>query len=1185
MARLLLLLICSLALASTKAQSPAYIYGTPSSASGTSQYTFGANGTAGARTQFVYAAGIFNNLTGITPIKTLYFYSDTTVADTITYTNLSITMGEFATMPGTNLAWNTSAANSTQVINANNIALIIKDSSWFKIDLTTPYIYDPSKSLLIDISVGGQSPFAGVWKIKTTSGAGFVASSSQFSATPNILNGGSTAILGVDPITGLNNAGIERVLLPSVCANNQDAQVKVRNGGQNVINQVTVGWSINGVVQTPISLAGPIDTFGSANNDTIITLGNVSFVSGVQTIKAWVSSPNSTPDSSPIDDTINFTMGSSLNGTYNIGPAGAFATVAAAVQAAKSYGVCAPVLFLVDSGTYFSQIDITGRINGASAVNTITFKGVDKAKTILSWSALAVNSKHVIKLQNTAYITFRDLTIKPTGSANAWGIHLLDSCLGITIKNCVIDLSSAAASVAANATAGITVSSMPTGLCIPGPCATALNAASRADSLEIDSNTILFGYEGINITGNATVNKGRNHKITNNSILYAYQNSINLVQQENVIVSNNIIVPRASGVAAMGVGVFCSAVTSTASGQKTVISRNRIYGYSTAGISMNACLGADSLNKGLIINNMLGGLEQSIDGNPLYITDSKNWSVAHNSMNRDFENTAAITASGIRILGTSSGISIFNNIISISKQGLALPLHILTTGNVDSMDRNVLYRKDISNAQVLSLGSTTYTLTNYKGAGGFNTNSAVTPVSFINDTNLYLQNACGFPAGIPLSYASSDIDGNARSQTSPVIGAQENAGKANNIALLNVINPVSPITAGTQNLRVLVQNIGNNAVGFVNLTYQLNSYTPVTQMVTLTNPLAVCDTTTISLPGLTFNVADTINKFMAYTDSPNGFADAEPNNDTIKLKLYAPLGGVYTLGGPGADFVTFDDAATALRSAGMKSAVTFMVNPGNYTERLTLTGPIAGLSKTNDITFDGVNNLTRTISYAGNAGSPHTVKIDNVKYVTLRNLSIFTLGSAWGYAVHISGNANACKIKNCNIAVSGAGSASTSINFVGVTVSGATPTTATRIDSVEIDSNTISYGYYGVSIYAATGAANIGQFNRIRYNTIGNAQFYSVFLTQQQTPEVTGNTIVCRGATGGVGIFCQSVTTPAGASVSTRIIGNTISNYGAAGISMNTTTNASSALKGRIINNAIGGTEKAAAANGIYLTG
>ncbi len=1165
---------------------PFYKNASPSRATGNvgNNMPFGNSSALGIRLQAFYPPGLFGSTvpTGGITMNRLYFFADTTSVDTMIYSNLTIVLGELSSAPGTAFVWNT-ASRMTTVISGGGNRIIALDTNWFYIDLTTPYVYDPSKYLMVDFTINGQTPFIFSWNTKSGPSSGtMLSATNSAAATPNSLSiGGGMPAIGFDPFKGQNNAGIERVIQPAVCASSQDVVVKVKNSGINVINSVTVNWKANGTTQTPFVLTAPIDTFGSPKNDTILTIGTVSFISGPVDIIAWVSAPNSSTDPDHSNDTIFYKMGASLNGIYSVGGS-VFPTISSAVQALMDFGVCGPVTFRVDTQTFFEQVNIVGRVNGASTTNTIVFEGVDQQKSVIAWGPGIVNAKHIIKLQGAAYIIFRNLTVRSLSNTYGWGFHLLDTCKVIGIKKCILDNSAAASSATANNTAGISISGMPTGTCIPGPCATSLSTAARADSLEIDSNTFLYGYEAINITGNATTLLGTAHKIRNNKILYAYQNSINLVSQNNVLITNNTIFPRQTGAA--NVGIFLSAVGSMNATSRTIVNGNKISGYSTAGISLNNCLGSDSINKGLITNNFIGGMEQLIDANPVYITGCKNWSVSDNSINRDIPNSSVITAAGIRVLGTTSNITILNNIISIGKVGLGIPIHLLLASNVDSMNNNAFFRADtVTNNQLINIAGTAYSFANFKGAGGFNTNSAFVKPSFRNDTSLYLTNVCGLPVGLPLSYVSKDIDGTNRSNP-PIVGAHEKILTNNNLAVISLKQPVSPIVPGTTQLKVLVQNLGGNSVVSFTTAYRLNGASPVTQVVTPGTPLGQCDTMTVTFSGLSIGINDSVVQFVVYTYLPNSSPDSDPSNDTIKPRLFTPLGGNYNIGGPNASFANFTEAVSALQASGIKSAVNFNVYPGTYNEQVTLTGPITGASPTNRISFDGFDSTNRVLTYSGNGGAPHTLKINNAPYVTFKNLKIQTTGSGYGWAIQISGISNACKIKNCAIDISGAGTSNTTTNFMGITVSGATVTTANRADSLEIDSNTINYGYQGINIYAATGSS-VGQFNKIRNNIILNSQQYGIYLVYQQTPEVLNNIIMNRGSNAGVGIYCQNVTTPATGTLFTNISGNKLSNYATAGIYLNTCTNASSTLKGRITNNAIGGLEKLAAGNSLYATG
>jgi hypothetical protein len=107
-----------------------------------------------------------------------------------------------------------------------------------------------------------------------------------------------------------NDAGASQIvgLTPPYCNGPQLIQVEVVNYGNNVINNLGVGWSINGTNQPQISLTTPIDTNNStAGNTLIVTLGTVN-INGNTTINAWTISPNSSSDSSPLNDSTSITM-------------------------------------------------------------------------------------------------------------------------------------------------------------------------------------------------------------------------------------------------------------------------------------------------------------------------------------------------------------------------------------------------------------------------------------------------------------------------------------------------------------------------------------------------------------------------------------------------------------------------------------------------------------------------------------------------------------------------------------------------------------------------------------------------------------------------------------------------------------------------------------------------------------
>lgn len=105
----------------------------------------------------------------------------------------------------------------------------------------------------------------------------------------------------------ITDAGIAAIQTPSAsfCTDGvTKVQVKVllENFGRKDLTGVTIGWSVNHVVQTPYTWSGTLKW----NATTSVTLGSLVFNAGVDTVIAWTTKPNSLVDSIPLDDTARY---------------------------------------------------------------------------------------------------------------------------------------------------------------------------------------------------------------------------------------------------------------------------------------------------------------------------------------------------------------------------------------------------------------------------------------------------------------------------------------------------------------------------------------------------------------------------------------------------------------------------------------------------------------------------------------------------------------------------------------------------------------------------------------------------------------------------------------------------------------------------------------------------------------
>ena len=117
--------------------------------------------------------------------------------------------------------------------------------------------------------------------------------------------------------------------------------------------------------------------------------------------------------------------------------------------------------------------------------------------------------------------------------------------------------------------------------------------------------------------------------------------------------------------------------------------------------------------------------------------------------------------------------------------------------------------------------------------------------------------------------------------------------------------------------------------------------------------------------------------------------------------VFAALNGAYTIGsGPatGTNYLTFSSAVSDMVSGvradggpangvGVSGPVVFTVAAGTYNEQI-LIPVITGASPLNTITFDGVDPLTRVITWSSVTSGDYTIRLNGADYIRFLNLGI-----------------------------------------------------------------------------------------------------------------------------------------------------------------------------------------------------
>jgi len=435
-----------------------------------------------------------------------------------------------------------------------------------------------------------------------------------------------------------DNAGVFAMISPkNFCPGTATFSVDVADLGLNPVGSVYLGWSVDGVVQAPVTYTTKIPLYG----DAVVTLGSYTFAAGVKhTLKAWSYLPNGNTDTKASDDTLVVTnIAPSLSGTFTINPAGSgtsnFTTFAAATAYLNASGVCGPVLFKVSPGTYNEQV-ILGNVSGTSATNTITFDGGDSSKTSVTAMGAAAGQA-AMTLNGSSYVTVKRMGFYTGNTTSSMTFHITSGASYNNVIGCIIICDTTTTNT--NNAFAMSGSSSPT-------------ATDGSHHNTIYNNIVKGGYYGFTCYGSGTSSPSIGNQIIHNRITQAYYYGLYAPYQKDYKIQGNTIFVRPNA-ANSTYGLYASY------GDNGVIDGN-IISSNYMGIYPYY---ADYYITGgttYITNNIVYGQYYTSGGYSIYAYYSANTKIWHNTI----YNTLPSSGYGIYCYGQSSNnLDVRNNII------------------------------------------------------------------------------------------------------------------------------------------------------------------------------------------------------------------------------------------------------------------------------------------------------------------------------------------------------------------------------------------------------------------------------------------------------------------------------------------------------------------------------------------
>jgi len=1085
--RLMVLLTCILASVNLFAQvvsAPPYF-----NATGTTANAFPLNSATSNKINWIYGPGAFTSLgagSG-TPlpagqlITKIFIKFSATVNATTAYPNFTISMGQnvgtasnFGTVSNTSYAFNTGL---TTVFNQSGFQFTgITANAWYGITLQTPFPYNPSLGLVVEVkanpSTAGGNGVANV----TTSGQ-MQRCYGAFASATGTSNTGLTPIgFEVIPSSGCTSPPTPGTITVSpstpFCLG---GTASLTLTGNSTGSGQTYQW------QSSTISGGPYTSISGATNTmaTVSPSATSYYRCQVTCGGNTVSTPEAMVTVNPPFPGGNYTINSALpTGGSN------FQSFSAAV-AAMSCGISSSIVFDVapGSGPYNEQITLPSSI-GSNATKTVTFNG--NGNTI-QFASTDANNRHVIRLDGADYITFDNFTINASSGTYGWGVHLMNGADYNTFSLCNINTSTT------NVTA---YNHVP--IVVVNSVTSPLTTGNGGNYNTFIDDNVNGGYYAAVTYGTAIGTENFNNSFINVQFKNFYSYGLYAAYQKNLTVSGcdfsrptRITTTTTASVymttGCMGALVENSRIHNYFDSLST--STSTLYGIYVAGDGSSAF--PNRLINNVIYNQNSNGIQYGV-----YTSGADYLQVYHNTISLDNTSSTAGTTYGIYQTTAAVGQDYRNNMISITRggSGAKVGLNFVTTTSAITSNYNVVYMGGAGSGTLNygNFGGTNFaTLANWQTANGgiYDLNSSAADPAYLSPSTgdftptSILVNNLGSNVGVMF-----DILGNPRTVLSPDPGAFEfdivgmDAG-------ISWVSPTTPTTAGLKTITVSVINNLSTVIHSLQLAYTDGS-TPVVETFTGLN------ITSGNAQNFSFSTQYNLTgnaTLRSYIMTVNGSLDDAQGNDTTAWQsLCLSLNGNYTInaGAPASvtNFQSFTALSNALSCGGVTGPLTVDVVSGSgpYNEQVTFTA-YPGASAVNTVTINGNGN---TLTFPSGTDF-HTLRLNGADYLRFTNLNIATTGSAGAIALIMSNAADNNQFTACNFSVPGGNVTSTS-SCVAFSASTTSPTSGGANGSNNLFSTcTMTGGYYCVSVYGASGATNQG--NQFSGCTIKEYYIYGLY--------------------------------------------------------------------------------------------
>ena len=969
----------------------------------------------------------------------------------------------------------------------------ISSQGWHDFMLSTPFVLPPNHNLLVywecrHGSYASAPYFYGTYfnVARCIYNDGWNSFPTSGGYTTNVRSDIRVLLrpLGTDDSNSVAMHAIDSPL-PGAANGSVQVVVTIKNVGVKNLTSAQLGWSVNGVPQTPVTWKGNLP---SDFNDTV-TLGSyLQSLDKYDTVLVWVNTPNNSYDSTTYDDTLSvmtFGCASPFAGKYVIGSGkGAdFATMEDAFEKLSICGSKGTVRFLLQSGDYkHLTVEDLSKVMGNDTLiigslaghrDSVRFWGGDRSDLVV------FDNAHNVVLENVSLLFDYDSWMTQRG------IFFQGDVSNIEVRHCYLQMDTNSGS---------------NGYGVYRP-----NGSPSNDLRFIGNEFYGGGYAFYLMGGNGSSAFGQRMVFDSNYVHGQSNGFYTLEYCDFSSFSHNVFIgfcPEGSYNYYYSEAYFVNF---------SLFNGNKYDYYDFDGGSYYGEFYQINTNntssRALFCNNeFIGDKQEGYGGGVMVYMDNSNV---------DFYNNSVLVRNGqgLNVYGYGTAtVNINNNIFASSGvEGYAINIGNLG-GGVGTVDYNLYYAKDFVGS---CGGREPQTLADWQQLTGQDWHSLYSKPIFFNlpdlDTlydspklydrswkhqlNLAIYSGldCPVPTGVTM-----DILGKPRTGNS-VMGCYCADPMGLDAAISGQSGLASSVLKGTTStVSAVLTNMGKANLTSAQIGWSSNGVAQ--QGKSWTGNLATYASDTVLLGNVVTTTWD--NQIKIWVSNPNNALDSNHRNDTLLFNYVgcdSMYKGSYLVGSNGR-FASLGEAMESISICGLDGPVTLLVQKGSY-DGFSLKGKnIPGMSAANSITITSATGKSEDVTLTATSG--YVVTLAGANHFRFKNLTID--GKAATGAVNIAGSCNDLRFESCVMKASTAND-----RYVFYKTSGFV------CDSVFLLKNQFIGGYYGLYFYCSgTGANGYNTHIYIDSNQLLNAWYYGYYFYYTDLNSFSHNIIKTNSSNG-----------------------------------------------------------------------